>query len=104
MNDKLDVDYIIDLENSLDKEVDRKNAAYRILRHLCGGDARDFNKLEEMIDNGDTDSLCKGIAIELSEEDKDWLVPLAHSYGLTLGDWMQTIMNRWLDTNRPYRP
>jgi hypothetical protein len=64
--------------------------AYQIISHISGmPEARDFDKLEALIDADEGHVIEAGIAVYLSESDKDVLVPLAHAAGLTLGAWMR---------------
>ena len=79
----------------------RKIRAYQEIRELCGGKVRDFNFLEKVLEGEIDYELAMGIAIIVSERDKDWVVPIAHKQYLTLGAFMQKIMNDWLDSNRP---
>lgn len=81
--------------------------AYGVIRHLCGGDFRDFNNLDKWLD-GDPEfafldeKLAPGIAIVVSEKDKDWVCPIAHNeHHMTLGAFMQKVMDDWLEAHRP---
>ena len=85
-------------------ETGRKIRAYRLLRSFCAGEARDFDKLEALIDKDEAYKLSPGIAIVISEADKDWVVPMAHEHGYTLGSWMQLIFDRWLESCKRARP
>lgn len=74
-----------------------KILAYQALRKVCGGPARDFNKLEAILNSDDWTALSPGIAVVISEQDKDWVVPMAHDHGYTLGSWMQLIFDKWME-------
>jgi len=85
---------LIEHEQRMYVEQTRKIRAYQALRHVCGGTARDFNLLEPLLDRDEGHTLSPGIAIVISEADKDWVVPIAHSRRLTLGDFMQTLFDK----------
>lgn len=77
--------------------------AFQVIRRLCGGDARDFDKLEAMLLEDGGESLTTGIAVRVSETDKDWCVSHAHAQGLTLGAWLQKIIDDQLAFGRNAR-
>ena len=84
-------------EEQMYVEITKKIHAYQALRKVVGGPARDFNQLEAILNSDDWTVLSPGIAIVISEEDKDWVVPMAHDNGYTLGSWMQLIFDKWME-------
>lgn len=92
-------------KGELHLERTRKIRAYQLIRSLVGGVARDFNELEPLIDADEAYKLSAGIAITVSEADKNWIVPLAHEHGFTLGTWMQKVFDKWIEhTKSPAEP
>ena len=82
--------------------------AYQVIRQLCGGDFRDFNTLDKWLDGDPSfsflnEKIGRGIAIIISEDDKDWVCPIAHAESLTLGAFLQKIIDDWLQERRPCR-
>jgi len=91
---------LVDSENKLHLEQSRKVRAYQVLRSLCGGKTRDFDTLEKLVDADEAHTLTSGIVIRISEQDKDWVVPLAHSHSKTLGDFMQLVFDKWIERTK----
>lgn len=59
------------------------------------GQYEDLNEIQAIIDRGEHHLLRPGIPIAISEEDKDWLVPMAHAQKKTLGKFVR---EKWAET------
>lgn len=66
----------------------RTLVAIRAIYRLTG--ISDFDEIQRRLDEDDS-AFYSGVPLPISEEDKDWMVTLAHSQSMTLGDWVRKV-------------